>query len=202
MHIDVRFNRCLFELLGPCFVLNQISIHFVVARAAKLIILNAFQAWTSARLLRARIIQLCWSSWLSIRVLVFVNGAWSLLPTPDLAWYPLHLRLLIVNRAYDKVSLRDFVCVRGWQFCLLGLFHDFGSVNEPIVMILLSLLVDVIVGTLLRPVGCRFIGLRPRDIVMLLGEDLAEHFWWRVRLFDEGADVIELGFIDLAEPVS
>ena len=47
-------------------------------------------------------------------MLDFVDWARRLLSSPDLAGYPLHLRLLIINGASDIISLRDFVSVRCW----------------------------------------------------------------------------------------
>ena len=70
----------------------------------------------------------------------FVHWAWRLLALPLLAWYPAHLRCLIINRSHDFVSLGDLVMVWSWQLLPLGCFHELGRVEDPIGMILLAFL--------------------------------------------------------------
>ena len=121
----------------------------------------------------------------------FVDWAWRLLALPLLAWYPSHLRCLIVNGTHDFVSLWDFVMVRSWQLLPLGHFHDFCSVNESIIMIMFALL--TVMRTLLRPVPCCFIGCRTWHIVPFLCEDLTELFRWRVRLLHKATYIVKFG---------
>ena len=105
-----------------------------------MITLNALQPRTSACFLRSWVVQLSWSSWLCYSTLDFVDWARRLLALPLLAWYPSHLRCLIINRSHDFVSLGDLVMVGSWQLLPLGCFHEFGRVEDPIGMILLAFL--------------------------------------------------------------
>ena len=134
----------------------------------------------------------------------FIAWARRLLALPLLARYPSHLRCFIINGTNDFItnvfaSLRDFVMVRSRQLLPLGCFHDFCSVKDPISMIMLAFL--SVVRSLLRPIGCCFIGCRPRYIMFLLREDLAEHFRWRVRFLNKATDIVKLSLAYLTKVV-